>query len=77
MFGDVSNPEAIRVVSAEPTLDKIARRCHVGHSAESGAPRESLNVRSLHEHLNRAVADDDAQTHCEFGMNPSCAIGLT
>jgi len=77
MFGDVGDPEAIRVVSAEMTLDKIARRRHMGHPAEPGSPREPLNARSLHEHLDRAVADDDAQTHCEFGMNPSCPIGLT
>ena len=75
MFGDVGKPEAIKVVSAELTLDKIARRCHMGHSAEIWAPRESLNVRSLHEHLNRAVVDDDAQTHSQgrpYGYSSEC-----
>jgi hypothetical protein len=73
---DIGDPEAIRFVALKLPFDEIRGSGLVGHSAETGASRESLQPGAVHEHLDGAMPDVDAETHGELGVDPAGAIDL-
>jgi hypothetical protein len=76
VLGDVGHPEAVRIVSVELTPDEVRRRGQVRDTPELRASAEALDTCPRHEHLDRAVAHGDAESHGELSVDAPCPIRL-
>ena len=79
MFGDVGDPQAIRLGPGESAIDKILGGWRLVAPSRSMKRRKASDSCTAHQQPHGVVADDDAAPQGEFGMDsgsPVDAVGL-
>lgn len=72
---DVRNPEQVRPFAVELSSNEISGRRDVGKPTVLGSPRDPLQARSVHQHLDRSQADRDSSAKRQLCVHSPGAIG--
>jgi hypothetical protein len=61
VLGDVSDPQLVRAVAFELTVDQIGGCSHVRNVPKPGATRDAADAGSAHEELDSDAPDHSAE----------------
>lgn len=75
MFRDIRDPQLVRLVAGEFTVDEIAGGRGLMLGTCTLVSRKSLRTSSSHQHFDAAVPNSNAVAKGEFSVDPAGTVG--